>query len=344
MDLAYSYDHLNSPSRSTTPTPATNPNNQPTPSDEPPTPKAERQTLQTEFQETFRAFSASPWGAKLGGIWGNVRKQSEAAYEEAVREAEAARVDAVKGWSGIVGRVRGMSLGEEDTPKQTEDEKEREREERPEVGASTPVAVPGEEPLPNTGANKGEEGDVLHDTENLLSRFRAEAAKRLKDVQKAEDAADEALLRFGTTVRNFLRDAVVITPAEDEQQPGEVLFESKDGAGKRTIHTSRMDAQLHAIHTNTASFMADPEGSEWDDFKGGFDVEKKTEEIAKDLERYPELRRTMEGCVPEKVEYAEFWRRYYFLRRVVEVQEEKRKELLKGKTSSRVDDVPANDV
>jgi hypothetical protein len=329
MDLAYSYDHLNSPSRSTTPTPQTTNPTTTASADEPPTPKAERQTLQTEFQETFRAFSASPWGAKLGGIWGNVRKQSEAAYEEAVREAEAARVDAVKGLRGVVGRVRGMSLGEEGTA-EVVNEKAREKDGGNEVVAATPIAVPGEEPLPNTGANKGEEGDVLHDTENLLSRFRAEAAKRLKDVQKAEDAADEALLRFGTTVRNFLRDAVVITPAEDEQQPGEVLFESKDGAGKRTIHTSRMDAQLHAIHTNTASFLADPEGAEWEEFKGAFDVDKKTEEIAKDLERYPDLRRTMEGGVPEKVEYAEFWRRYYFLRRVVEVQEEKRRELLKG--------------
>jgi hypothetical protein len=38
----------------------------------------------------------------------------------------------------------------------------------------------------------------------------------------------------------------------------------------------------------------------------------------------------MEKLVPEQVEYAEFWVRYYFLRLVVETEEKKRKELLKG--------------
>jgi len=31
--------------------------------------------LNTEFQEAFKAVSASPWGAKLGGFFGQVKKQ-----------------------------------------------------------------------------------------------------------------------------------------------------------------------------------------------------------------------------------------------------------------------------
>jgi len=31
--------------------------------------------LNTEVREAYKAFSASPWGAKLGGIWGSVKKQ-----------------------------------------------------------------------------------------------------------------------------------------------------------------------------------------------------------------------------------------------------------------------------
>ena len=38
----------------------------------------------------------------------------------------------------------------------------------------------------------------------------------------------------------------------------------------------------------------------------------------------------MEKLVPEKVEYAAFWTRYYFLRMVVETEEERRREILKG--------------
>lgn len=31
--------------------------------------------LSSEVQEAYKALSASPWAAKLGGFWGNVRKQ-----------------------------------------------------------------------------------------------------------------------------------------------------------------------------------------------------------------------------------------------------------------------------
>lgn len=40
--------------------------------------RADRQQqggLNTEFQEAFKAVSASPWGAKLGGFFGQVKKQ-----------------------------------------------------------------------------------------------------------------------------------------------------------------------------------------------------------------------------------------------------------------------------
>ena len=332
MDLAYSYDHIvNTDDRAATPTPP----NPPSPSDDtqsadPATPKSSksqpRQNLQTEFQETFKAFSNSPWGAKLGGLWGNVRKQGESYYEEAVREAEAARVDAVKGLNelkeGIAGRVRSLSINE----KEALEDAEREKDETKPMEKREPI--PGEEPIPDAD----EQAHVLQENENFLERFKAEAAKRLKDVQKAEDAADEALLKFGTNIRNFLREAVAVTAPEDSEQQGEVLFESKDSSGKRMIHASRMDAQLHLIHTSPSRFTQDTtdSGVEWESFCNDFDIDKKTDDIAKDLERYPELRRTMETLVPEKVDYTDFWGRYYFSRQALEAQEEKRRELLKG--------------
>ncbi len=173
------------------------------------------------------------------------------------------------------------------------------------------------------------------DTETFLKRFASEAAKRLKEVQKAEDAADEALLRFGSNIRHFLKDTISITAPEPSSsaEASEVLFESKDATtGKRVIHTSRFDAQLHVIHTSASSFAQDPDGSEgeWEKFKNEFDIDKQTERIADDLEKYPELRSAMERLVPQSVEYKNFWTRYYFLRHVVQVREEKRREMLKG--------------
>ena len=97
------------------------------------------------------------------------------------------------------------------------------------------------------------------------------------------------------------------------------------------LHTTRFDAQLHVIHTKADSFLKDPDSAEYAAWAGQFDVERQTEAIAADLAQYEELKRAMEKLVPEKVEYVPFWTRYYFLRHVVEEDERRRKELLKGK-------------
>ncbi|KAK6386098.1 hypothetical protein LTS17_001672 [Exophiala oligosperma] len=327
MDLAY--DHITEQAfttgdRATTPTQSTSDTTQ-SGGGEPATPKA---TLQTEFQETFKAFSNSAWGARLGGIWGNVRKQGESVYEEARKEAAemATEVEALRT------KVVGLGFGQSEASNAS--------------GTSdSSSVVTAEANVDNTGDKRPEgqqsieeKNKVDQETETFLERFKHEAAKRLKEVQRAEDAADEALLRFGTNIRNFLRDAVSVTAPEEggegRRQPGEVLFESKDQSGRRVIHTSRFDAQLHVIHTTLHSFTQDPStsGGQWEEFKSGFDSASAdtTSRIAADLDKYPELRRSMEKLVPEQVDYKDFWARYYFLRHVVEVQEEKRRELLKA--------------
>lgn len=324
MDLAY--DHIqeeifagNDPTKkpsSTGNTSDTDPNN--TNPDQP--------DLQTEIQETFRAFQASPWGARIGGLWSNVRKQGESYYEGARQEAAAAGEEAVKGFEGlrdsIVGHTWGLSLNQDqDSSAGTgggEEGKEKDE-------ATTPKAE-GEEQGPGGGTGEKSEGGSNMD--GFLARFKAEASKRLKEIEKAEDAADEAILRFGLNVRQKLRDAVSIIPPEES--PNKVLFESKDAEGKRVIHATRFEAQLHVIHSNLENFSKDPVSEQWPEFKKEFNVDGKTEAIAADLEAYPELRTAMEKLVPETVEYADFWARYYFLRLVVETEEQKRKELLKG--------------
>lgn len=280
--------------------------------------------LSEEFQETFRGFSESPWGARLGGLWGNVRRHGETYYQEARQEYNAASQEAIKGLTGlkdtIVGHTRNLSLAGGLTGNDNDKGKEAERKD---------VGVEGE------ASNAGQEKSVTQDGdgEGFIARFKAEAAKRLKEIQKAEDAADEALLKFGTNIRDFLRDAVSIAPPEasgSSGSPDKVLFESKGADGKRVIHTTRFEAQLHVIHTNLESFSKDPESGEWPKWQGEFKVDSKTDDISKDLEMYSELRKAMEALVPEKVEYADFWSRYYFLRMVIETEEKKRKELLKG--------------
>lgn len=290
--------------------------------------------LGAEFQESFRVISAQPWGARLGGLWSNVRQQSESYYEGARQEYSVASEEAMKGFTGIkdslIGRTRGLSLGglgANNEPAGNEENKDKGE------GSSTPTAPSSGESSTTKDGKDGSAEAQGGDGDGLISRFRSEAAKRLKDIEKAEDAADEALLRFGTNVRNFLRDAVSIAPpgaAGGNNTGNKTLFESKDSDGKRVIHTTRFEAQLHAIHSNLESFSKDPVSDEWVKWKGNFAVDQKTNDIASDLEAYPELRRAMESLVPEKVEYSDFWRRYYFLRLVIDTEEKRRKELLKG--------------
>lgn len=143
-------------------------------------------------------------------------------------------------------------------------------------------------------------------------------------------------MKFGTNVRNFLRDAVTVTGPDEAAEAGnksgskEVLFETNDAEGRRVFHSSRFEAQVHVIHTTAASFTKDPESGEWEAFENEFDVEKEAERIAKDLETYEELRRAMGRLVPEQVDYKMFWMRYYFLRKVVQEEDRRRKEVLKG--------------
>ncbi|KAI4166833.1 MAG: hypothetical protein LQ343_007711 [Gyalolechia ehrenbergii] len=288
--------------------------------------KAKQQNLNSELHEAYKSLSASPWAAKLGGFFSDVKRQGESYYKEAQQEASTTGEEVLKGFTDLrttlVNRARSMSAGQDQNPQ-------------------TETLNNLSQPLATEAAKEKErertESEALRESEGLLARFRTEAAKRLKEVQKAEDAADEALLKFGTNVRNFLKDAVTIAPPSETDKKNEgkdgssrVLFESKDQDGKRVIHTTRFDAQLHAIHSSLNSFAKDPEGAEYDKWHKEFDVEKKTDAIATDLEKYEELRRAMEKLVPEKVEYKAFWSRYYFLRMVIESEEQRRREMLKG--------------
>ena len=252
-------------------------------------------------------------------------------YREAEKELTAVSQDATRGLTDlgttILNRTRALSLTTAEPGS--------------EFSASTSAGnsnKDGDATTP-TAAYSGDisSEDAIKESETVLSRLRGEAAKRLKDLQKAEDAADEALLRFGSNLRDFLKDAIKVAPPTEASSAGgegsAVLFESKDAQGKRVIHTSRFDAQLHVIHTSNESFTKDAMGPEFEVWYEEFDAEKKTGDIAKDLDRYPELRATMEKLVPGQVPYADFWKRYYFLRHGIETAEARRRDLLKGMIS-----------
>ena len=147
-------------------------------------------TLNTELQDAFNAVTASPWGSRLGGWLSSARKQGESLVADLQKEAADAGTQATTGWSSlreqVVHRTRGLSLGGEAGPE---------------------IKVPGEEAVPGavateeagtsttlTGAEERPESlpaDIVKEAGTLVASLRSTAAAKLKDLQKAEDAADE---------------------------------------------------------------------------------------------------------------------------------------------------------
>lgn len=317
-------------------------------------------TLETEFQNAIQAVSASPWGARLGGFFGQVKKQSESLYSDAQKEYNERSQQASRGLTGLIEHTRNISiqaptsdtavsfsdptftLPEQDIKAKQEKAKAKEDSEKADADAEQiqrPESLPADIVKEAASIVNRFRAEAPKEATSLVTRLRSEAPTLLTRIQKAEDAADEALLKFGSGIRNFLREAVTVTGPEGgatvnkDGEASELLFETNDAEGKRVFHSSRFDAQLHVIHTTPGSFTKDPESDEYATFKENeFDVDKQTEAIAKDLDKYEELRRAMEKLVPEKVDYVTFWRRYYFLRKVIEEEERRRKEVLKGKS------------
>ena len=96
------------------------------------------------------------------------------------------------------------------------------------------------------------------------------------------------------------------------------------------MHADRLDAQLQNIHSSLDSFLKDPAGPEYDQWKKAYDSDKRSKDVATDLDKHPELRAAMNKLVPEKIDYATFWRRYHFLKRVAEVEEDRRRDDARG--------------
>ncbi|KAI0120888.1 BSD-domain-containing protein [Hypoxylon sp. NC0597] len=276
--------------------------------------KKPEHTLNEDIQEAYRAFSSSTWGSWLGGTVGNVIKQGESVYREAQQEVTSLSADATRSFASL--RARALSLTTSPLPAEQRTQQDKEKD---------------PETTPTTSKAAGPD-DASKDSETVISRLKAEAAKRLKDIQRAEDAADEALLKFGGNIRDFFRDAIIVKPGSesDDSKGTSRRFESKDETGKRVIHTSRYDAQLHVLHTTEKSFTDDPATTEFAAWAKNFNVDSKTENISTDLAKYPELRANMEKLVPDKVPYTDFWKRYYFLRHSIETAEARRRDLLKA--------------
>src|SRR6201986_2133028 len=152
--------------------------------------------------------------------------KGEQYYTEAQKTTTAAGTQASKGLTDLINRTRSLSLTKPEDA--TENPNVTESSDSTEQGPKDATEHPDRpDSLP---------ADIVKEAQSIVSRFRTEAAKRLKDIQRAEDAADEALLKLGNNITSFFKDAVSISPPTeifDESEPDKVLFESQGSDGKR---------------------------------------------------------------------------------------------------------------
>lgn len=67
--------------------------------------------------------------------------------------------------------------------------------------------------------------------EGLLEKLRKGASAKIAEIEAVEARADEYLIKFGSNIGNFLRDAITIAPPTEGEEKGEVVFEAK-GSGE----------------------------------------------------------------------------------------------------------------
>lgn len=157
-------------------------------------------------------------------------------------------------------------------------------------------------------------GDYLDEADRRIEEFENSAVHSLKAVQ--------------TDIKHYVEEGISLESPEAEaaqmSQPGGVLFTSD------RIATSRLEAQIHRLHQSPSVFMKGEPVSG--------DIESRTDTIAEYLETYPELRELFEALVPEKVEYKQFWLRYFAAREQIEEQDRQRKALLARQAEEEIED------
>lgn len=153
-------------------------------------------------------------------------------------------------------------------------------------------------------------GDYLDQADRRIEEFENSALKSIKTV--------------GEDIKHLIDEPLATLEGPETEQPGGVLFSSD------RIATSRLEAQIRSLNQSKEAFTA---AAQLDG-----DIESRTDQIAEYLSTYPELRETFESLVPEKVEYKQFWLKYFAAREEIESQDRQRKALLAKHTDDEVED------
>ncbi|KAG2186023.1 hypothetical protein INT43_002461 [Umbelopsis isabellina] len=164
--------------------------------------------------------------------------------------------------------------------------------------------------------------------------------------------AEQYLEKFGTdAVQTLSRAITVVAPEDSEYADSEFGTSSatENQSSSKRIYwniysTSRKEAMVAELRTDKSYFMMPPTQEDedvkkiYETFVAGFSVEEYTDEIAKLLQEYPDLRQTMDELVPVQVSYHDFWLRYFYRSWKIDQEDEKRRQIVQGADAQDDDD------
>lgn len=153
-----------------------------------------------------------------------------------------------------------------------------------------------------------------------------------KELEQVETFAGSYVNKFG----QFIKESIVVTDIEERDElidddEATLLFNVKGDSKSRSqkVTSTRTEAQLYALHTSPELYLTNSEDEAFDEFKKGFKLDSKTDEIADLLKQNVEFNKLSTSIVPEKVSYEEFWTRYFYLYDKILKEESNRKKLLR---------------
>ncbi|KTW27558.1 uncharacterized protein T551_03057 [Pneumocystis jirovecii RU7] len=151
----------------------------------------------------------------------------------------------------------------------------------------------------------------------------------LKSIRQTETY----LNKLGIHIGDFLKEIIEITPPNTDISERNIEpYEKKPFHKKREIYLNRKDYALHLLHSEIKDIMnnisdSTEEFKEWDQ---KFFISQKIQDIEKLLETYPDLKISMEEMIQNELSYEDFWKKYFWLRQKLEIEEDKRKKLLEN--------------
>jgi BSD domain len=159
---------------------------------------------------------------------------------------------------------------------------------------------------------------VASKSESVIQTYRKDLEEFGSGLKKETAAIREVAARSVDEIIKHGKEVLAVDSNDDSFH---------NAAGKKY---TRLEAQIMAIQSDEGTFITDPEDKkDFENWKIGFDLDEKKEEIEMLLYEYDVLESMSEKFIPDIVDYWTFWYRYFYRVYKVKQAEESRAELVK---------------